>query len=319
MSGAAKSAVDAQTTWTTGGLDLLGGGGLGGLENVYGGLTGENAADAAKEAAEIQAAAQMAALEYLKETEALPQAFREGALTELGAYYGIGIDPETGGFTSIEATRPSQEQMIQDAMASPLYSSIMGTREAGEEALARRAAAGSGLRGGATTASLVDYNTQLSNEALLRGYEGQQQQEAQRLSGLGQLAQLPSNATNIAQMTSNIGATQASGITGAAQAEQQALGTLLGLGGTLGAAAISDERLKIIDRKVSDTAHPYIDVYEWEWNDKAEQFGKKGREKGYIAQEVEKVWPEFVTTNDKGYKMVYKEALEQKLEEMANG
>jgi hypothetical protein len=321
MSGALKEAANAQTTWTTGGLDQLAGagGGLGGLQKGWEDITGQTAADEISDAAETSAEYQREALELFQKYNDIPEALRGAAITQMAQRSGIFIDPDTQEITYGEPTAMGQQQMIDQAMDSPLYSAIMGTREAGEEALSRRAAAGSGLRGGATTSSLIDYNTQLANQALLNSYNEQVAMDQRALGELQSIGMLPSTSGQQAGMIGGIGNTLAQGQIAGAQAQQQALGGLLGFGGTLGAAAISDERLKIIDRKVSDTAHPYIDVYEWEWNDKAEQFGKTGREKGYIAQEVEKVWPEFVTTNDAGYKMVYKEALEQKLEEMTNG
>jgi len=276
-------------------------------------LLGGDAADAAKAAAATQAEAQQAALDYLKETEALPQAFREGALTQLGAYYGIGIDPETGGFTQIEATRPSQEQLLSQAQSSPLYDAIMGGREAGEEALARRAAAGSGLRGGATTSNLIGYNTDLQNQATLQAFNQQQQQQQQRLAGLGQLSRLPSMAPQIAQGTANIGQTLAQGQIGAANAQQQAIGTLLGIGGQFGASAISDKRLKTDIEQIGKTTHPSIFKYQWNW---LPESGKEGAETGYIAQEVETVYPDLVITGDDGYKRILKEEIEKRLGEI---
>jgi len=315
-------------------LDALGGPtldeGLTGLDDSlqqgWKDLSGQTAADAAKKAAATQAQAQQNALEYLMQTEAMPQAFREGALSQLGAYYGIGLDPildEAGNptgqynYTSIEATRPTQEQQLAQAKDSALYQSILGGREAGEEALARRAtAAGGGLRGGATTSSLINYGTALQNEALLQSFNQQQQQEQQRLSGLGSLAMLPSQSSNIANMTAGIGQTQAMGITGAAQAQQQAIGNLLGLGGMLGAAAVSDERLKDDITQIGKTEHPYIDRYEWKWGEKAKEMGKTGKERGFIAQEVEQVWPDLVVTGEDGYKRINKAAIEMRLKEI---
>lgn len=343
LSDAGKGAVDIQTGITTGGLSEIGGGGLSGLQNLYGGLTGQNAQEAATEAAQIQAQAQREALAYLMQTEAMPQAFREGALTQLGAYYGIGLTPQlddmgnpTGqfDFSQIEPTRMSQEALLEQAQTSPFYTAqiagIEGGREAGEEALARRAAAaGGGLRGGATTSSLIDYNTQLElekNRALADAFGQQQAQEQQRLAGLGSLAQLPSMAPQIAQQQAGIGQTLAQGVTAGAQAEQQAMGNLLGLAGMLGGAAISggapavsDERLKDDINLIKHTSHPFIPYYEWEWNSEAEKLGKKGKERGYLAQDVEQVWPDLVINGEDGYKRILKDEVEKRLEDKKNG
>ena len=47
--------------------------------------------------------------------------------------------------------------------------------------------------------------------------------------------------------------------------------------------------------------------YEFDWNDKQETF--KGHDVGVVAQEVEEVLPEIVTTRDNGYKAVKYEKL----------
>jgi hypothetical protein len=180
---------------------------MGFVGDFIGGIFGaDDAADAARDAANVQAAAQREGLNYLKEADEIPRQFREGALGMLGGLYGL--DGGTG----------SQQALIDQAKASPLYASIMGTQEAGENAIMRNAAATGGLRGGNTQGALTDYGSQLANQALLTSYQDQ-------LSGLQGLAGLPSNASQIASQMSNIGATQAGGITAAANARQQALGT----------------------------------------------------------------------------------------------
>ena len=53
-------------------------------------IFGSDAAEkAAKDAAKIAASSQQNALDYIKEVEALPQAFRQGALEKLGGLYGL--------------------------------------------------------------------------------------------------------------------------------------------------------------------------------------------------------------------------------------
>lgn len=305
-----------QTGITTGGLSELGGGGIGGLENLAGGLTGQNQADAAKEAAEIQAQAQREQLAYLQEINAVPRAFLEAALQQYGGYYGIGFDPETGMTTQIEPTMPDQAERIALAEASPYYQQIMAGREAGEEAIARTASATGGLRGGGTTADIARFNTDLQNQALTTAYNEQLAQEQRNLQGLGTLMGQPTYGTQIGQTIGNIGTTQAQGEIAAAQAQSQAMGNLINLGGALGAAYISDERLKDNITTISKTSHPYIDRYVWDWKPEASKLGKSGREKGYIAQEVEVVYPDLVITGDDDYKRVLKEQLEKRLQEL---
>jgi hypothetical protein len=64
------------------------------LESVGDFIFGDDdASDAAKDAAKIQANAQIEALEYLKEREELPQGYREAALQQLGSLYGFELQP----------------------------------------------------------------------------------------------------------------------------------------------------------------------------------------------------------------------------------
>jgi len=183
------------------------------IGDIFGG--GDDAADAAIQASEISAGAQEKALEYLKECEALPQQYREGALTNLAGIYGL-----PGG-------EGSQETFINSLSQTPLYQSIMGSREAGEEAIMRNAAQTGGLRSGNTSYNLYDYNTQLQNQALLETYN-------QNISALQGLAGLPSLAPAIAGSMSNIGMTRGQGMIASAQAQQtggaNSMGNLLGLG-----------------------------------------------------------------------------------------
>lgn len=261
-----------------------------------GGSSGGDQAAAATEAAQIQADAQREALEYLKETEAIPQQYREDALKQLGSIYGVGGD--TSG----------QQAIIDQAQNSPLYNAIMGTQEAGEDAILRQQAQTGGLRSGDTQSNLYGYNQQLQNKALLDSYN-------QQVSGISSLAGLPSNANQIASLTQGIGTTTAQGITGAAAAEaqgsQQGFSNLLGLAGTGIAAygAFSDPRLKTNIRP-SETIDG-INFYTWDWNETAgERLGLYGSDEGVLTNEH----PDCVMTHESGYKMIDYRKIKAKVE-----
>jgi hypothetical protein len=222
-----KSAIAYTGGGPIGGL-MAGGGGSssvagladsGGIETLLGGgilgdLTGANAADASISAANIAAASQREQLEYLKEINRLPQQYKEEALTKLAGL-------QTG---------EGQQAMIEQAEQSPYYKAIMGGRQAGEDAILRNAAATGRLRSGNTQAAFYDYNTQLKNKALAESY-------GQQVSGLQGLAGIGTNESDIGQIMSDIGMTQAQGITAGAQAQQQGaqniMNTLLGIGGMI--------------------------------------------------------------------------------------
>lgn len=250
--------------------------------DFIGGIFGGNdSADASRDAANISAAAQMKALDYLKETEAVPQELREGALTRLGGLYELN-------------NQGSQQQLINQAKNSPLYSAIMGGQQAGEEAILRNQAATGGLRSGASSGALTDYASQLQNQALLTSYNDQ-------LQGLQRLAGLGSNTNAIAQQIGNIGATQAAGITAGANAQQQATGT--GINTILGGLGLfmSDVRLKDNVKKVGNKNG--VNIYRWVWNKAAEKFNLSGDGFGPLAQELELKYPDMIIENG-GYKGV---------------
>lgn len=264
---------------------------MGDLEKIYNttGLGaflggGDDAGDAARDAAKIQADYQIQALNYLKEREKIPQQFREGALTGLGDIYGLG-------------TPEAQQKFFSGLKESPIYTAMMEGRGAGEDAILRNASATGGLRSGNANYALADFNKKLQNEALLTSYNTQTQ-------GLQGLAGIQSMAPQIAQATSGIGQTLAQGQVAGANAEQQAqqnmFGNLMGLG-SLGIMAFSDFRLKENIKNIG-TIGKY-NLYQWDWNEKANELGLTGSATGVMADEVEQYDPSLVSIVD-GYKAV---------------
>lgn len=181
----------------TTGAALIGGAVVGAAGSIYAAKKG---AEGSEEAAEIAAGAQGASLEYLKEVEKLPRALREEALRGLGAEAGYTFD-EQGNIISDQTT------LEERALASPLYTRAKGE---GAEAVMRYGSMTGGLRSGNT----IDDIYTAESDLFQRSYQNQQN----IMSGL---AGLPSYASEIAGVTSGIGATQAAGVMGAAQAQQQ--------------------------------------------------------------------------------------------------
>jgi len=258
---------------------------------------GEAAADASIQASKLQADYMQNALDYLKEREALPTKYREGALQQLAGLSGV-----DGGYGN-------QQEMIDRALKSPLYGAIMGGQKAGEEAILRNAAATGGLRSGDIQSNLYDYNTQLKNQALLEAYN-------QQVEGLTGLAGLPSNANQIAAQTSSIGQTLGQGQIAAAQARQtanqQGTNNLFGLANTAllgymafgGGEAFCDRRLKTDIRRVGTMkGFPW---YTWRWNTVANKMGMEGTCQGIMADEVYAVCPEAVFIEDMFMMVNYK-------------
>ena len=247
------------------------------------GNPGKDAANAATDAAQISANAQLQGLNYLKQQEALPTQFRNEALPMMAAAYGLPSDI-------------SGEQFMQSAQNSPIYQAIMGQRPQLEEAILRNQSATGALRGGATDQLLAN------NERMLQG-----QALGGVMQGIQGLAQTPTNATQIANMTGNIGNTYAQGITAAEQARQQAsqngMNNMMGLGNMalMAAMAFCDPRLKSNARKIGEKDG--FQIYEWEWNDKAAELGLHGKEQGPMADEIIRFMPERIVNID-GYMCV---------------
>jgi hypothetical protein len=262
-------------------------------------VTGEQAAKQAGNAAaeqaqgimagtQIQVDAQSEALNYLKEREAMPQQFREGALGQIGGLYGLGS--------------VSGEESLANLRNTPMYNAIMSQQGAGEDAIMRNQAMTGGLRSGNTQNALARYSGDLQNQALM-----------QSLSGLQGLASLPSNAGQIASGISGIGQTMGSGVMGQAQtyaqgtvanaqAKQQGALGLLELGVGAGTAFASDPALKT-DVKLIGEVNGH-NIYSWVWNKAAEAIGLKGSGKGVMANEVKQANPSAVIMQD-GYMAVY--------------
>ncbi len=256
---------------------------------------GQQAAQASTDASQVQAGYVQDALDFTKEQAVLPTKGRDLGLTGLIDYY---------------SSPSGQQALIDRVQSNPLYQHQL---QAGEEAVLRSASATGGLRGGGSISDVANYSSNLLNQAVqnqLAGYQG--------LSGLN------TNANQIAGLTTGIGQTLAQGQTAAAQAQIQAqqanASNLLGVGKLgIGALAFSDDKLKDNLVVITETSHPDIKKYRWEWNDIAQELGMTGEDRGYLASEIEKVWPELVHLDGSGYRKIEINKIEKKLEELSNG
>lgn len=247
-------------------------------------MTGSSSDGGAEDAANVSAQSQREALDYLKQTERLPQAFREGALGGLGREYGFDANGNYGG---------DGMNIVQRAEASPFYQTAV---KRGEESVLRNASATGGLRSGTTNENLAAVN----QNALLSSYTNQ-------LSGLQGMAQLPSNANNIANTMSGIGNTVAQGMTAGAQYQsaqsQNNVNNAMAAGNLAmqGYSTFSDRRLKS-NLKYIGESNGYK-LWSWTWNEAAKELGLTGESSGVIAQEVEAINPHAVSERD-GFKTV---------------
>ncbi|MBL4800174.1 MAG: tail fiber domain-containing protein, partial [Oleispira sp.] len=183
-----------------------------------------------------------------------------------------------------------QADMMDKARNSAFYTGQVG---ASDEAIMRSNNVTGGLRGGGTAVDLANYESNLLNQS----YQNE-------LQGIQGLAGLQTNDNAIGQSMSNIGAINAQGITAGAQSKQDANNNMM----QAGAMAFSDMRLKENIVRIGETSNPGIGVYSWSWKPGC---GKEGTETGFLAQEIEKHYPDYVVTLDDGYKRIYKEKLEE--------
>ena len=236
-----------------------------------------------------QVAAQREALAYMKEREALPQKFREGALTQIGGFYGL------------EGGDPNADQNLQ---ANPLYQATIGQLPQQEEAILRNQSATGALRSGGTDMMLAD-NQRMNT---LSAYQN-------AMGGLQGLASLPSNSNQIASTMAGIGQTQRQGTIGAAQSsiagKQAAFDQTMGLA-KMGMAAFSDIRLKDNIQPAGERfGHSW---FTWDWNDTARALGLSGSSEGVIADLVKPMRPDLVGERN-GYLTVDYRAMENQYAE----
>lgn len=310
------------------------------LRDVFG---GKDAAKATQKAAKTSVEFQNKALDYLKQTEAPLNYYRQQGMGGIAELLGIpqyqaqpaGYGGMTPGYrgdyrmpnmatnsrdfsmrTSIPsgapiphmpnmspASPPQPADLMQTLQSSPVYSAIMGGMEQGEEAILRNQSATGGLRSGDASYNLADFATNLSNEAMLSAYTDRQ-------NNLKTLMGLPTMAPQIASGTAGIGSTLASGITGAAGAKQQAeaagWNTVSNLAGDAVKILFSDVRLKDNVERIGERNG--LGYYRWEWNDEAAELGLAGAAEGYMAHEVADVYPQAVSES-RGYLQINEDML----------
>jgi len=191
-------------------------------------------------------------------------------------------------------------------------------RERGERALLQNAAAIGGLGGGNVRSALQEQGIgfaqqQLNNQmAQLAGISGTGNNTANQLGVIG-----ANTANAIGQNLQAGGAARSSGILAAQQANaglggqvfSAGLGAAAGSMGLLGSKVtaaggallglMSDERLKTNIVKI-DTHESGLGWYRWEWNEEGRRLAGSEPAEGFIAQEVQKLYPAAVGERD-GY------------------
>jgi hypothetical protein len=152
--------------------------------------------------------------------------------------------------------------------------------------------------------ALTNYNMPLNTLSALRS--GAQVQNPSFINAPQQATTAGADILGASQMGYNA---QMGGFNAANAAQSNFNSGLMGLGGTLGAAALmapaSDIRMKENIEKVGKMANG-LNVYTYEYKPefRNDPFAGHGKHIGVMAQEVEKLIPEAVITRSDGYKMV---------------
>ncbi len=267
------------------------------LGGIVGGITGQTGADAARDAADINAGAQREGLEELKRQFGITQenlapflSFGTGAIP--GAEQGLSV----GGI----------DEMLGQIFGSDSFGNL---REERERSMTGLLGASGNTRGGFGLEQIADVPTDLGLqlEQLLFGRNQNAVNLGQNTAvGAGTLG--TQGAQGIAQSFGNIGATQGAGITNAAGAEAAGMQNLL----NLGALAFSDPELK-------DNLTPHGEVgpltlYEWDWTPEAEEtIVGKFPTIGFLSTDVREHYPEYVSTFG-GYDVINYPKLLERLE-----
>jgi len=160
-------------------------------------------------------------------------------------------------------------------------------RERGERALLQNQAAIGGLGGGNVRSALNEQGIgfarqQFNNHmAQLAGMSGTGSTTAVNLGAIG-----ANSANAIGQNLQAGGQARASGILGAQQANADLAGNVI----SAGAMLFSDSRLKTNVVKIG-THSSGLGWYRWEWNEEGKRVAGSDPTEGFIAQEVQKLYP----------------------------
>ncbi len=218
---------------------------------------------------------------------------QEALQAELGGIYQPNIALGQEAFSGLADYYAGNQQPIIDlAASSPFMSYLVQT---GEDAIARNQQMTGGFRSGTNQENLAQ-----NSQNVLIGLVDQILQGKQGIANAG-FGATDAYSTAMQNIIAGQGATrgQIANVDINQAASKQNM--LSGLGSSLiqgGMAAFSDIALKENIVKIGEKNN--LNWYEWEWNDLAKDLGLSGKDEGHIAQEVQKVRPDLVTTKN-GY------------------
>jgi hypothetical protein len=294
----------------------VGSGGLLDGDELLGGLTGSNAAGAAKNAAQAQLQANRENIGFQKDiynalagNNSWAQGIGNQALGQLGAMYGLtpGQDPAaayrfddkgklistpgtyTGGFGTGDAGGGAPN--YANFFMSPDYNFAL---QQGQLGLDRTAASGGSLFSGGRMKEAAQFNQGLASQQF-NNYTNR----LASLAGVGQTATQSTNnalsgaGNTIGNALTGMGDARASGYIGAANAKQAGYNNLFNLAGGLGSAAIfaCDRRLKTNIEQIGEYKGHKWYRFQYVWGDEGQ---------GPMADEVMQTRPDAVLEGPNG-------------------
>jgi hypothetical protein len=191
---------------------------------------------------------------------------------------GIAQIPELARGATAEGFGQNIGQILQGGALDPL---IAERQRAAEATLSARGLRRSGAAAQAAADIPADLALQVEQELTRR---------RQSIAGQGQ-----TGAGAQAQLGQNVGAILSQGQLGAAQAQAQGSQNIASLAGTL-FQAFSDVRLKENIKNVGELGG--LNVVSWTWNKAANDMGLEGESVGFIAQDVQKLYPQHTSFRD---------------------
>jgi hypothetical protein len=290
------------------------------INDLIGGITGQAGATAANQAGQIQSGAITQAAQLGAQGQEELQALIAQQLGITQEQFAPFLAAGTGALPGVasSATAGGLGANLDDIMGSDYFQGLVDQRTQSVEGML---GAGGLTRSGAaiTEGAAIPTDLAMQIEQMLSGRQS-------NLAGMGlnaatQGASAGGNLFN--QLTSSMntglqnqmsgitgaaGAT-ASGILGGAQSQAAGMQNLLNLGGVLGAAAISDPRLKENIVKVGEIAG--LGIYEWDYIDEVKDSSLAVMKSGFMADEVKDVYPQHVV-EFAGYDLIdYKSLLNE--------
>jgi len=236
-----------------------------------GGDAADDAADAQAKSSEAAVAEQRRQFDITQQNLSPYIKAGQGALHEQQAALGL--------------LGPTKQKVVFDRFTESPGQQFL--RERGEQALLRNASAIGGLGGGNVRSALQQQGIGFAQQqfdqqmAQIAGISGTGVNTANSLGGIG-----ANTANAIGQNLQASGAARASGILGEQQANAELAGDVI----SAGAFLFSDERLKTNAVKIGNHSSG-LGWYRWEWNEEGQRLAGSEPAEGFIAQEVQKLYP----------------------------